>query len=71
MYYKIQTNIKGKDFDFVVKILDDKYWICVYYGGKNDFFVRKELISDHLLKGATESDETYYNTLLDIIKEKI
>lgn len=70
-YYLVDFNVQGKWFSCVVKFFEgDRHWTCVYFNkeNKNDWFVRKEVISPELLKHGMEiSPEVFDGRLNQIL----
>lgn len=69
MFFKINYNINGKDFDCVVKSdQDGKYWTVAYVSPsnpKNDCWVRRETASPHLFKFKKDITEQEFNNVFE------
>lgn len=73
-YYKVEFTIQGKHFPCLVKFREgDRHWVCIYINrdNKNDWFIRKEVISQDLLKHGIEIDEMVFNLRYEIIEKQI
>ena len=75
-YYSIEFSRHGKRFPCVVKFFEgDRHWICLYLNkdNLNDFFIRKEVISETLLNHGTETFpevfKSIYNKITNAINE--
>lgn len=69
-YYKVEFTIQGKHFPCLVKFREgDRHWVCLYLNkdNGNDWFIRKEVASQDLLKHGKEVDES----LFDFYSEKL
>lgn len=67
-YYKVEFTVQGKHFSCVVKFREgDRHWTCVYLNkdNKNDFFIRRETISQELIRYGVEINEDLYEHILN------
>lgn len=69
MFFKVQFNVRGKDFDcFVQSDQENKFWTCVYINPenpKNDCYIRRELASESLFRYKKDIDEQAFLSALD------
>lgn len=68
LYYKVEFTVQGKHFPCVVRFRQgDRHWLCVYYNkeNKNDWFVRKEVISNELIKHGKQTTKEVFNYVLN------
>lgn len=73
-YFKIEFSKEGKRFPCIVKFFEgDRHWICLYYNkdNQNDFFIRKEVMSEILLQHGEETYQEVFQNLLAKIKASI
>lgn len=69
-YYLVDFNVQGKWFSCVVKFFEgDRHWTCVYFNkeNRNDWFIRKEVISPELLKHGIETSPEVFDARLNQI----
>lgn len=72
VYYRIEFSKSGKSFPCLVKFIPgDRHWICIYLNkdNLNDFFVRKEVISETLLQHGERTYEEVYNHMFNKIQK--
>lgn len=69
MYFKVQYNVHGKEFDCIVKSDDEnRFWTCVYINPlnpKNDCFIRRESGSPILFNYRVDIDERTFLSALE------
>jgi len=73
-YFKIEFSKEGKRFPCIVKFFEgDRHWICLYYNrdNQNDFFIRKEVMSEILLQHGEKTYPEVFQNLLNKIKNAI
>ncbi len=73
-YFKVEFAKEGKRFPCVVKFFEgDRYWICIYMNkeNQNDFFIRKEVVSETLLQHGEVTYPEVFQNLYNKIKTSI
>ena len=73
-YFKVEFAKEGKRFPCIVKFFEgDRHWICVYMNpdNLNDFFIRKEVMSEILLQHGEETYQEVFQNIYNKIKTSI